>query len=80
MKKFSKEQIKDFQLFCIPENVRKFEPIQLEPEVPFNYINSNTFESDGKYDYVFLTQSPGFTPETSDLLIPIFEKYIKNSK
>lgn len=79
MKKFTLGQIEDFKMFCRPEKLIKLKPIELEPEVPFNYINSETFESDGNYDYVFLTQSPGFTPKSSDLLIPVFERYITNS-
>lgn len=80
MKKYTKQQLADFEMFCIPEHMIKFPPVEIEPEVPFNYIDSTIFQSGGNYDYVFLTQSPGFTPKSSDKLLSIFERYIKNCK
>jgi hypothetical protein len=53
-------------------------PIEIEPEVQFQLLDFNNFRSDGKYDKIFLTQSPGFTPLASDKLIPIIEQYIKH--
>jgi hypothetical protein len=78
MKKYTLEQLEEFKIFCLPEHMIKFNPVEIEPEVPFLFIDSSTFESDGNYDFVFLTQSPGFTPESSDELIPVFERYIIN--
>ena len=47
-----------------------------EPLVPFIKIDSTNFISSKKYDYVLLTQSPEYTPMTSDALIPIIEDYM----
>lgn len=76
LKRFNSYQIESIKSFPIAERVASFQPIEIEPEVPFSIEDSNNFESDGNYDYIFLTQSPGFTPLTSDRLIPIFNRYI----
>lgn len=46
-----------------------------EPIVPFLRVDYDSFVSYKKYDYIFLTQSPEYTPKTSDALIPIIEDY-----
>lgn len=51
-------------------------PVAYEPEVPFRVLDYNLFRNTDNYDYIFLTQSPGFTPESSDKLIPIIKQYI----
>ena len=51
-------------------------PVTYEPEVPFRVIDHNLFTNTDKYDYIFLTQSPGFTPKSSDKLIPTIKQYI----
>ncbi len=51
-------------------------PVSVEPDVPFNIISYSDFRSAGKYDFIFLTQSPNYTPPSSDKLIPIIEAYI----
>ena len=50
-------------------------PVELEPEVPFKTIASEAFISDGRYNYIFLTQSPSYTPLESDKLIPMIMDY-----
>ena len=78
LKQYSKE---DFDSTKFNPNMikafNKIVPISLEPEVPFKYIDYNDFKSDGKYDIIFLTKSPGFTPKESDLLIPIISSYME---
>jgi hypothetical protein len=51
-------------------------PLSIEPLVPFNVLDHKNFQSDCIYDYVFLTQSPGFTPPASDELIPLIKRYM----
>jgi hypothetical protein len=58
------------------ESARAVAPQSLEPLVPFAKVDFNEFTSDGNYDMVFLTQSPGFTPANSDNLIPLIMSYI----
>jgi hypothetical protein len=58
------------------ERALKITSLDFEPLVPFFKIDYNSFNSDGNYDYIFLTQSPGFTPVSSDSLIPVISSYI----
>jgi len=58
------------------EAINKISPYSYEPEIPFVKFTPNNFESDGSYDFVLLTQSPGFTPKESDTLIPEILRYI----
>lgn len=55
----------------------EIQPLELEPAVPFKKIDYNSFLSDGKYDYIFLTQSPAYTPASADQLIPLIKNYIE---
>jgi hypothetical protein len=61
-----------------PDDLRKFKPVGMEPEVPFRVIPYNEFQSSGGYDFVFLAQSPSFTPVESDRLIPVISKYMNS--
>ncbi len=53
--------------------------IALEPEVPFEAVHPDSFRDEGNFDFVVLCQSPEYTPETSDALIPVIERYIEAS-
>lgn len=55
---------------------RSLTPISIEPEVPLHVIDHKSFSSTNTYDFIFLTQSPGFTPKTSDVLIPVIKEYM----
>lgn len=50
--------------------------ITLEPEVPFKAVHPDSFRDKGDFDFVVLCQSPEYTPETSDALIPVIQRYI----
>jgi hypothetical protein len=52
------------------------EAIAFEPVVPFTKMSILDFEADRSFQYAALCQSPGFTPATSDALIPVFKEYI----
>lgn len=43
-------------------------PLDLEPPVPFNWDLIQQFQTREPFDLVCLARSPGFTPETADLL------------
>ena len=78
LKQYSKEDFEKTN--CNPDMIKAFKkivPIKYEPEVPFQYLDYNDFKSDGKYEMIFLTKSPGFTPKESDLLIPIISSYME---
>lgn len=80
LKQFSiKEMTALSQGYLGPMDVaaRKLSPISVEPEIPLEVIDFPSFTSSGDYDYVLLTQSPGFTPRTSDRLISVIESYMR---
>jgi hypothetical protein len=58
------------------EGLECISPLELDPPVPFETISCSEFKADGPPSFVFLAQSPGFTPETADALIPIIKEYI----
>lgn len=58
------------------DNAFEILPLSLEPPVPFSKVDYDMFISNGDYDLIFLTQSPGFTPATSDELILLITSYI----
>jgi hypothetical protein len=79
LKQFSEKQM-DKMLFGnmsdMRETARSILPLAYEPEVPFEVIDYKKYKNIDKYDFVFLTHSPGFTPKGSDNLIPIIKQYI----
>jgi len=50
--------------------------LELEPEVPIDLIEANSFFTKDKLNYVFLTHSPKYTPREADKLIPVIMEYI----
>lgn len=51
-------------------------PLELEPAIPFEKIEYENFRNEETYDYILLTQSPGFTPKTADALIEVIKEYM----
>lgn len=51
-------------------------PLDLEPPIPFEKIEYENFRNEKTYDYILLTQSPGFTPRTADALIDVIKEYM----
>jgi hypothetical protein len=49
-----------------------------EPEIRFNVIDQRTKMDHISFDYLFVAQSPGYTPKSSDGLLKVFEEYIKS--
>ncbi|MBP7107739.1 MAG: UPF0489 family protein [Chitinophagaceae bacterium] len=78
MKKFTVPQIDSIinGLGEMIERARQTEPLSLEPLVPFSKMEYNTFHNSSSYDYILLTQSPGFTPSASDSLLPVIQSYM----
>jgi hypothetical protein len=47
-----------------------------EPPIPFTRVSTASFRSSESFNAAVLCQSPGYTPTTSDALIPVFAEYI----
>jgi UPF0489 domain len=71
LKAYSKD-FKPGSVYPPPAN----EATRPEPIVPLKQVPIAQFEADKTFQYALLAQSPGFTPPTSDALIPIFRDYI----
>lgn len=76
LKKYSKIQMNHITNGDMFDRAKKTKPLVHEPDIPFRIISEKNFISNKKYDYVFITQSPAFTPKTSDDLLPTFFQYI----
>ena len=51
-------------------------PLATEPAIPFLLRNVLDYRSTGPFDFVFLTQSPRYTPPAADYLIGVICSYI----
>jgi hypothetical protein len=54
----------------------KQKPLALEPEVPFEMVSAEKYKNRKPFDRIYLAQSPPYTPEASDKLIPIIKRYM----
>ena len=57
----------------------KEQPIGFEPRIPFRLVNGSTFTTTESFDFVFLAQSPAYTPRTADILLDTFREFIDES-
>jgi len=71
LKKYTKAQIKDLSYR------QKCDPIGYEPKLPFNIIPYDGFKLDSPCDFLFLSQSPGYTSKGTDALMDVISEYIK---
>jgi hypothetical protein len=71
LKKYTKTQIE--KLIYLQE----CEPIGYEPKLPFNIIPYYEFKLDDSCDFLFLSQSPGYTSKKTDAFINLISEYIK---
>lgn len=55
---------------------RRIENYELEPEVPFEPIRCSEYYAEQPFTHIFLSHSPGYTPQAADSLIPIIKEYI----
>lgn len=51
-------------------------PVHKDPEIPFQIIRYEQFQSHYYYDYLVFCQSPGYTPKTADFMIEVIKDYI----
>jgi hypothetical protein len=75
LKTYSEDVIQQYCAWGSRE-LRDEDAMSVEPRVPLTKRLLTQFTAPRKFQYVFLCQSPGFTPKTSDELIPTFEEYI----
>ena len=54
------------------------EPIALEPEVPIRMFAGDSFSTSKAFSYIFVTQSPQYTPITSDPLFETIRQFIRS--
>jgi hypothetical protein len=52
-------------------------PLDREPPVKFIPTVETHFMNDGTFDFMVLCQSPGFTPQAADSLIPVILEYMQ---
>jgi hypothetical protein len=50
--------------------------LERDPEIEFVPVPSSDFQDSGQFDYMLLCHSPGFTPASSDRLIPVIQDYM----
>jgi hypothetical protein len=70
-KKYTQTQINELSFR------QKCEPIGYEPELPFSIIPYNEFKLGIPCDFLFLSQSPGYTSEATDAFIDIISEYME---
>ena len=61
-----------------PESISGFgQPrvVGVEPGIPCGFHREDGYQATQEFDFVILAQSPGYTPETSDMLIPVIREY-----
>ena len=66
----------EFRTHLFRGDLYNISPQKLEPRVPLETVTCQEYNADQPFSFVFLAQSPGFTPETADALIPIIKEYI----
>ena len=71
------------QLKKLPRNCRmsgkrlsEFIPLALEPEVPIEFIDCHSFQEKEPYSFVFVAQSPNYTPASADHLLEVIGQFI----
>jgi hypothetical protein len=71
-------QLKQLTSDCIHSGQRfeTFEILDREPEIPIKIIDCNSFVSKDSFSFIFVSQSPNYTPETSDSLFNVFRQFI----
>ncbi|NTW33329.1 MAG: hypothetical protein HGB12_12025 [Bacteroidetes bacterium] len=79
-------QLKSYQLNIVKKlaqgtniinNIRNHNPIFQTTPIPFREVKWCDYNENNKFDYIFLTQSPSFTPRSSDKLIDVIKMYMQ---
>jgi len=68
LRQYTQEQINDIRA--------EPEPLAYEPPVDFKIIPYRQFKNTTLYDYIFVSQSPEYTCQEADKLLPIIKNYM----
>lgn len=69
-------ELKRFKSSPIPIPLENRVLLTSDPEIPYKLISVEEYHNTAGFDFATLSQSPGFTPQSADLLIDIFKEYI----
>lgn len=75
--KINKDKL-DVLILLNNSQLENYQPLSVEPAVPFEIVSGLEYKESSTFSYVFLTQSPSYTPSSADKLIPVIMDYIKN--
>jgi len=73
LKKYDKTVLDNERFF---DSLQKNPILGMEDEILFDLIECKNYKANSAFTFVFLTQSPSYTPISSDKLIPIIKDYI----
>jgi hypothetical protein len=54
-------------------------PLRLEPSVRFDWVRAANFKTESDFSHMVVAQSPAFTPESADRLLPLVCEYFSDS-
>jgi hypothetical protein len=55
----------------------EFTPVECDPAIPFEKLTLKNFVTTKPFKLGFICQSPDYTPESADALIPIIREYVR---
>jgi hypothetical protein len=58
------------------QQISNHNPVFLTNPIPYREVKWCDYKENHKFDYIFLTQSPSFTPKTSDKLLETIKLYM----
>lgn len=58
------------------KRLSEYEPLALEPAVPIRLQDCHSFSTKLPVSFVFVAQSPNYTPSSSDHLLDVFRQFI----
>jgi hypothetical protein len=76
MKRFEPGFTEGLQTFLDVKNI----PFEAEPDIPFDVTPRSEFRCGGKPDYVFIAQSPNYTPPSADRLFERMKEFIREPR
>ncbi|BES65585.1 hypothetical protein SANA_20240 [Gottschalkiaceae bacterium SANA] len=71
LKGYEKQSVLDYP------SLFKIKPKVVETAVKLNELTEKEFRLETKPDYVFISQSPSYTPQSADRLLDVFKEYIE---
>lgn len=72
-------QINGYKIADLKENIfhKKANPVTTGKKIRFERVSPLDYARREQFDYVFLSHSPEYTPQSADALIPIIMEYIE---